>query len=835
MPHAFVNLYPELEKALARSLVLTTTERLRRELIRGFNEAQINAGRTAWTTPRVQTLNGYLSLLHSAARRRDPQLPELLSEEAEFELFRYTAPEGGADLVGLARDAWSMCRQWAIPIAARTFNSTENGRLFVEWSERLERRLRNMNAITRAELPRQPHLSVAEQELVCLSFEQLPQAYEEWLAAQNCPVTRLDARESPALDANRTSFESSSEELNVVAQWARELLATDREDLRIGIVVPDLAGRQAGVLRAFTAALDPWLTTGTQGLVDVGGGAALSDQPVWQPAREWLSLCFDSLSAARTRACLNSPFLALPHLPLLPRNLAPRLTLNLLTRQVDLPDLNPALAHTVAAAAGGRIGFGQWLGIFAETLELSGWNGQQAGSVQFQALQELRARLEALGRWADDRPMSAAEALQQLNHFLSGVLFAPERAPAPIQIMGYLETTGLAFSHLWVMGLDDETWPQLPNLNPFVPVNARRQHGVPRTSPEEEADFARDRLEHWQNSTRTMIVSHVRQSAESELRPSPLIGHLPLVEYLDYHPSQPHPGFLHRHDQLSEQPDITGRPLPAGTHRGGTGRIRDQATCPFRGYAIHRLDLSEKRTPHGLPDALDRGILIHEALHRLYDNALNDQIPAADLSDVNFGQAADQALGRHYARFPRAFRQRERERLIRILGAWNVLESRRGDVSIEALEQSATAEFGGLGLNLRIDRMDRIGEALIVIDYKTGRVGHRLNRERLLDPQLPLYALANPSVAGVLYAEVNEQKSRLRGISALTPDQVTLDEPLGGSWEKQRERWQQQIDTLTDEIARGFAAVAPSEKSACQNCHLHSFCRVDLLVEDPAP
>ena len=94
MPHAFVHLCPELADAVTRSLVLTTNERLRRNLVRAFNDAQLAAGRTVWPTPRVQTMTGYLGSLYHDRRATAPDLPILLGVESEYQLFRSTAPEG---------------------------------------------------------------------------------------------------------------------------------------------------------------------------------------------------------------------------------------------------------------------------------------------------------------------------------------------------------------------------------------------------------------------------------------------------------------------------------------------------------------------------------------------------------------------------------------------------------------------------------------------------------------------------------------------------------------------------------------------------------------------
>ncbi|MEJ2088756.1 MAG: PD-(D/E)XK nuclease family protein, partial [Gammaproteobacteria bacterium] len=131
------------------------------------------------------------------------------------------------------------------------------------------------------------------------------------------------------------------------------------------------------------------------------------------------------------------------------------------------------------------------------------------------------------------------------------------------------------------------------------------------------------------------------------------------------------------------------------------------------------------------------------------------------------------------------------------------------------------------GLTLRVDRIDRLGEALIVIDYKTGRIGNRLDRERLVEPQLPLYALTNDRIRGVLYAEIDEVRPRLQGISELPIASATVKPPAGGSWSAQINSWRKKLDVLIEEIGAGYAAVAPFDASACQNCHLGGFCRVD--------
>ncbi len=832
MPHAFLQLYPALETACAESLVLTTTERAKRNLVLAYNAAQQQKGRRAWPTPRVRTIDGYLASLYASAREADPNLPGLLTPEGEYQLFRETAPAGAEGLIGLARDAWTLAQQWSIPLTPGEFGASENGRVFHAWTERLERRLAMSGMITRAQLPALAP-KAPDSGISCYAFEQLPRVYGSWLdrqpQVQALPAATLEQRQ-----ALRSSFSTRAEELAAVAQWARRVLEAE-PSASIGVVVPDLAERQQTVLRQFTAELDPGLEQGTRGLIDIGAGTPLGAQPIWQAARDLLALVWLRLPVERLRRVFDSSYLPALRLPLtepLGRELPPELNLRTLARLVTLPAADTLLAALPAHRD--SLGARSWLDRFRLTIRLAGWTGAGAGSVQFQAWQELERRLDALRPWLGERSESPRSVLEDLDRYLATVTFAPERPSAPIQILGYLETTGLTFTHLWVTGLDDERWPGLPSANPFLPSAVRRRHGIPRSTPEQESTFARERLASWRQAAALLRVSYARHAEEAELRPSPLIRHLPEEMPIDLQPERPHPGFVAGQAFLERLEDARGEPLAPGLHRGGTGRLRDQAGCPFRGYAVHRLALLEARKPHGLPDALDRGVLIHEALQRLYEQAANEGLPVEALGETQFGHAADQALNRHYARFPAAFRDRERSRLVALLGAWNRFEADREGVVMNGFELAVEGEFGALGLRLKIDRLDRIDDALIVIDYKTGRVAHRLTRERLLDPQLPLYALTNPDIQGVLYAEVREDRPRLRGIAARDIDGAVLDDPVDGSWAAQRARWQTQVDELTAEIAQGLAVVDPADASLCQRCHLQAFCRIGLDA-DPAP
>ena len=61
-------------------------------------------------------------------------------------------------------------------------------------------------------------------------------------------------------------------------------------------------------------------------------------------------------------------------------------------------------------------------------------------------------------------------------------MFAPQRPASQVQVLGLLETTGFDYSHLWVCGMDANSFPQTASLNPFIPNEIARQHKLPQVT-----------------------------------------------------------------------------------------------------------------------------------------------------------------------------------------------------------------------------------------------------------------------------------------------------------------------------------------------------------------
>ncbi|MCZ6617095.1 MAG: PD-(D/E)XK nuclease family protein, partial [Gammaproteobacteria bacterium] len=418
-----------------------------------------------------------------------------------------------------------------------------------------------------------------------------------------------------------------------------------------------------------------------------------------------------------------------------------------------------------------------------------------------------------------------------LQRTLADQIFAPQHAHAPVQVMGYLETTGLRFSHLWICGMGETTWPLAPSANPFIPPSVQRAHNLPRIDHASELEFARTRMQHWRQSSKRLVFSHAVDDGESLQLPSVLTRDVDLTtvtRLIKGYRVSSHPYFQRRGVILEKYEETSGTEVSPGKIQGGSALLRDQAGCPFRAWAIHRLGLRETRVPHAFPDALDRGILIHEALHRLLQDH-EDQASLARISAHNLKTVARLTVTDLYGRFPASYREREIERLHGILQTWISFEKTRAPFQIDNLEADTLIELSGFRLSLRIDRIDRVGDSLVVIDYKTGRLrSGRLTGTPLLEPQLPVYAIATQRVAAVLFARIAENRVTFAGVAE--PDLDLHPARLGklpaGGWPEVRTTWERQLDDILNEFKNGYAAVTPRDNTLCNTCHLAALCRI---------
>lgn len=828
MEYAFLANGPALIDAALAGPVITPNERLAREVSRYLAAAPRLEGHPVI----CRSWQGWMRGLYERLNRRGER-PRLLSPAGLALLVSGLDGEQSELQRPLIEDAWTISHHFGVTPSA---NSTPE-EAFRDWHAILQSRLHEQHCITSAEL----EAVLLDQSPPCSTvtlagFDVLNPAQQHLLetwCASGMNLHRLDTPQQTPTTAIRIEVPTAADELRTAAWWARGIL-DEQPDARIGVLVSGLEARRDAVLRQFGAIIDPWSGSDSP-LFDVSGGTRLSTTSLWRDCDLLLQSFERPVASVELLRLLRSPHLRLD-VEIEPGSLAALSTLPGLAAitghhtLVALCELHAAAAECTHPA--------QHLDTIRRLLDLAGWAHSGMGTTRFQIQQ---ATAGALQSFAAETALAAsscsfAVTLRQLNSHLAGVVHAPERQPARLRIMGYLETPGLAFTHLWVSGASESALPGPARPNPLLSTQAMRTAGVQRMDARSELAFTKQLTQLWRHQTGYLVVSHAALETGEHLSGSTLFADLPLLndESLPWSKGPAHAWLMDRRDASQPWVDTAVTRLSPQRFRGGTALLANQASCSFRAFACHRLNLSEPDQPHDLLDPLERGSLLHGALEELM-RQFGSRTALASATASDFSGALSSAFAALGKDLPTAFIEAETARLLEKLLAWQALETARPEFGVRHVEHKIELDLAGYRIGLKFDRIDEIDGKLIIIDYKSGApqsFGIELTELPYRLPQLPAYAAAMPEAEGVFYLHFKDAPE-VKGLSSESVNSGGLGKPrIVDSWKDTVAGWQESLITLAQDFAGGPVIASPADPKLCTRCHIRPICRIDASSDD---
>ena len=873
----------------AGATVVTSGERLARAVRLAYGEARQADGTAVWERPDVLSYGAFLNRLYDSAvnaalstsgnpppRRISEAVAQIVWEEAIG-----ASPAGSAllQVAAAAREAqraWNLMWAYRIPPERVAAAEGEDAGQFAAWSNHFRQKSREQGWLEDARLAdwlatqvRAGSLVLAPR-IICIGFDELtPQQREllESLRAGGSDVTVMEMR-AAATQATRRLEDDAAAEMRAAAAWARALLERD-PSASIGIVTRDLDERCAALARALDDALCPSAAAGQPGTraYDLSSGMPLSSYPVVHASLAVLELLRVRVPFLTVSLLLRSPFLTgAEH----ERDTRARLELRLRGRGSEEIGLKPLLAFAgnlggmpllmsalqslrdKAAALPARQRPSAWARDFADVLTRTGWPGERpldSGEYQaVMALQDLMGSLVQMDAALGAIPLG--EALTRLRRLCADHSFQPATLEAPVQVIDLWEASGLSFDHLWIMGMSDADWPASPRPAAFIPPRLQREYNLPHASAALELEFARRITERALASSTDTVVSSPRSEADEELRPSPLIASLALMEPEQIAGTQAYRTQLQAEYTRAAETymDVRGPAVGADeTIRGGAYLLASQSACPFQAFGTYRLRAEPLEEPALGPDALERGNLMHTVLHTVWTElkdhaglAARDATARRELAS----RSAATAVGSRAQALPEVYTPRvaelEQERLTRRVTAWLELEARRPPFRVRESETEHHLKIGPLTLSVRMDRIDELaGGGHLLLDYKTGRV--KLQAwldERPDDPQLPLYALGErDGLAAVSYACLKPGETGFMGLAAGPgmPEGIGVyaekrtRPTTAPDWDGLLKYWEKNLAVLAEEYAAGDARIHPKRAQTCERCHLSTLCRIHEL------
>jgi len=785
-----------------------------------------------------------------------------------------------AAMAARAADAYALARVWALEEVPD--GMSREAELFVQWRAEFQRRLAE-KGWTVAVDRRDSLVRALEQgtlrvrsRVIFAGFDELNPLHQRLRMALDGQLLACATGKEQTCAPEVTAFEDLEAECRAAARWVRAQLA-DNPSYRVGIVVPDLGGVRDRLEYELEHALHPELAGPAFAehprLYNFSLGRALAEVPVVACALELLGLAgnveqvgqpaltnlllnpywSDSVHETDARAALDA------HMR---QRLGHRTDIAQVVQLARKPDLQarhacPAairhlsqlLRHAAECAGRTRLP-SAWVPAVRVLLREAGWAGSAGQGCRTLSSHEYQAR-EAwsglLDRFACTDQLSGAvpfsQALVHLRALCRERVFQPQTRGTPsVHVLGMLESAGLQFDAIWVMGMHDGAWPPAPAPNPLIPVALQRAHRTPNSCAAVQLAHARTILRRLQRQAPVVRFSCALMHGSQELRHSPLF--VPAAGESTAAPAEaparPWSGALECLD------DANGPALGENERaRGGVSLLRAQAICPAWAFYRYRLGAAAlERTQTG-PGAQERGMLVHDALEWFWKQVDSRQALAAlaavpDALDARIRAAAGASLEAYETRtgaMAPGARELEVLRLVRLLREWLQGEMRRTDFVVVGCERELRHRIGPVDLILRVDRIDEQDGRLVVIDYKTGIPGSIGNwaAARITEPQLPIYALALSGAApaqqigALVFGRVRIGSARFVGLSATDRfvDRVRgMHEVPGapfaafGDWDALQAHWRDRIAAVADEFARGVAGVRVDGSNGLDYCEV---------------
>jgi probable DNA repair protein len=848
------NIFTELEQG---SVLVCATARQARHWRWRFDRHQQALGRRGWLAPAVHAwrpwLNelweqslltggsaGSLGLLNDA--QAELAWRELLTADSGVE--RLAAGTGGG--LRALRRAWQTLHEWSIDQEALVAEArTPDAIAFAGWALSYRDTLQTRGWLDPAQL----YLLLAEDihsgaisvpdRLYWLGWVEHPPALtklDRALAAAGCHTRRLAAAVSDNR-VSRESFVDRAAEQRAMVDWLAEA-AADESGHCHGLVLAEPSAWSLRSLREqILDLLEPaWRNGATAGLpVQVDRERRLADTGLARAALLLLRLAAGRVDYRDAGQVLRSPYLAGGE-----AESAGRAQLDLRLRAERQPDLSlaeilditefpaPRLRELLRAMQGRQRDSGtprypdDWVTWIEELLTAAGWPGdrqpgadEEAAQLAWQALLE---RFGSLGPVAGRMPLAAA--LRWLEREAGQAELTAGRREDGVQILSVTDALGLQFESLWMPGLHAEAWPAPRNPDPLLPLALQRRAGLPDSTPAAHGAVSAQVMETLLSQGSRCRLSCALSYDDRQCAPSPVLATLEPGLAADASIAVPPQERLQWSGELET---LAADPAPAVRPdervRGGSRLLQLQARCPARAFVELRLGAEEIPVPAFGLDAALRGQLLHRAVELLYTRLgeLGLQPGQADC-----GGEVDAAVTAVLAAWARsrhpmlpALADIEHRRLSAQLRQLMRAEADRPPFRVVATEQPGTIQLSGLQLDLRLDRLDRLqDDSLLVIDYKTGRrlPATAWSGDRLAEPQLPLYAIANP-VDGIAVLQINADGVELRGVSrndTKTRGLRTVTRFTRGAadnWEDLTRQWRRALGAVAAEFVAGSCAI----------------------------
>lgn len=875
--------------------LLLPNARAARELRAGFDARRRMSGMSAWDPPAVLSWTQWTNSQWSELIVTGAEDRLLLNTAQEQSLWREIIAEdassnsfGSADsLAELAGSAWKLAGSYNATHRLREFGGSYDSHVFAAWAEEFSKRCEARGYVSAGLLDSALLLHVRTGAIVVpdslslVGFGELQPSQEVLLAGLRAAGTEVLERSLEAVAEDepfRALVVSANEreELLFAARWVRGFLEERRAKLpraRVAVLLPNLSEKSAELEGVLRETLAPELQSIDEDISstpwEISGGVPLSSLTMIADAMELARWVERPLPLKGVSSLLLSAYVGhngaeggdrdagarfdaskLRRLLLLRSEIEIAAVLELADRAgEEWDDARKALewlerVQEFARGAGDRSrarSFAEWMEFVRGLTQAANWPGDRAPTAsEFEATHAWESTLDLVSTLDfSGRRVAFATALQALELQVQTTIFATPATGAPVQVMRVAEAEGSDFDAVIFMHATDANWPASERADPLLSWGLQSALTMPGSNPLQAAAKSRRYTEDLLRRSGSVLFTCSVEDESGKLRPSPLLSEMGI--------EQVEAGGLVG-PMRSVEPIVADRvidadelaALPSQEVAGGARVLKLQAACGFLAFAELRLRAAQPESGDLGLDAGESGSMLHRTLQYFWRTVeTQDELRAMSWKEREriLDRALEGAMPRRLKvrdGWDRAYMTLQKDRLRSLLQQWLEEELRRGPFAVLAVEKDEIVTVGPLTLKVRMDRIDKVGDGVFFVDYKTGYAADpkQWNGDRPDEPQLPLYTLLTETgeLKGVAFAKVRTGRdmkwSGYQAEEGILPASRSKANVKDLAWLV--DEWRETLTQLAVDFAAGRADVRPKNFEVnCTHCAQRLLCRID--------
>jgi ATP-dependent helicase/DNAse subunit B len=422
-------------------------------------------------------------------------------------------------------------------------------------------------------------------------------------------------------------------------------------------------------------------------------------------------------------------------------------------------------------------------------------------------------------------PITLTEFIDVFNHLLNSTHIETEGTG--VRVMGFSEMPGMSPEYIFLGGLTDGDMPRRMGLDYLLPDSVKRRLGFLHLDKYIEIQCFS--FHNVIKSCRNLHLSYPLMEGDDMFLPSSFLypgeelreripGVFSKEEYLIRQGCKPFSNYISEVGMI-----------PSSLNASSSLRVTDidaYRMCPRKFFIERILNLEPMSVKEYELEAATIGTIIHKIMEKIIKE------PFDNLEDLKKGAEAAIEVSVKDRRIDAYWKRIIKDTFMEILPDIyeKELEIRKDGYISTEVEKTITGEpIKGIRLKGKVDRFDKIGDAVQIIDYKTGAPG--LNCKQVLE--------GNENLQLFLYASMMKNQgykvSRV-GIYSLKDIDIKWCPPKKGKGRgKGKENEEQSIDDYiiaslkfleeaVKNMRKGDFKAKPLNDYICWNCHEYAFC-----------